>query len=294
MTTQVQIDQLKADWKGLAAAVSVLAKITETMDADINVLTPDVAPIPVPTPTPSAGLWTEYCGAWFGNKTFHTVAVDANGVPPPGPLVPGAIYVSLAVPGEGEAVWGTSGEHYRVMTATDGVQWGVVYAYENVNLSQRYPLETVRAEWINLTTGVVKDIANVTPGKSGTVMCPLIIPNSGKFRLREWFWTCNPDGSRANSAFWQADFEFGIVYTNHAWTGDGPQMRQCFKMLEAWWDAGGGWIRGHSSPAALPWANGAPAEVTIIYDGWQAFGRGAGILWAYQYPDYKIALASIT
>src|SRR5438552_11025064 len=172
MTTKVEIDRMK--------------EYLRILTAEVDLLRADEAPA-----AGAGGLWTEYNAAYFGDKTFHVVNVDQSGAPlhdSSGATEPGQVHVSVACPpGEGYVIWGSSGEHYKLVTGPDGVEWGVCTSFEDVASGQRYPIETVLAQWINLDTGVVRDIRNVTPGKSGNVMSPQIIPSSGRYSIREWF-----------------------------------------------------------------------------------------------------------
>ena len=121
-----------------------------------------------PAPGPTLDSITLYDGAFFGTKKFKVVGVSQNGVayPPPRPdwgtnptytCAPGAS--PIAKPGDvtGTAAWNpTSMEYHRVPAALlAGQQWLWIDGYGPADGSAFYPVETTRADWVNLSTGVV-------------------------------------------------------------------------------------------------------------------------------------------
>lgn len=278
MTTQAQIDQLKA------------AHAQE--GALINALTPDG---PGPVPPPTGELWTSYNSAYMGNCTYYPVGVDASGNPG-NPPESGGVFLSQYVGADkGMMIWGTGTEHFSVMTDArgGGEKWSAVIGYgATADPSILYPEEIVRCDWKNLDTGAIRDMGGFTVGPVGGIMCPLILPASGRYKIRQWGWIHNsPTGGRVRTFYWEATYEFGLTLKNPAWTKDALTTRKAVKMEEAWWDEAG-WVRGHAP--TLPWIDGKPVDVTVTYDGWQAFAKDAGTMWKYMYSDYRVALQRTT
>jgi hypothetical protein len=278
MTTQAQIDALKQ-------TVSVLT-------SQVSALTADVPPV--------GELYSSYNSAFLGTRTYYPVGVDGSGVPG-NPPVAANPFLSQAVDAtHGVVIWGTSTEHHALLADArgGGEVWGALQHYgSSADPTIAYPEEVVKCDWTNLGTGVVRDMAGFTVGPVGGIMCPQVLPASGTWRIRQWgyAWSAPPPvGSRQQAFYWQADYTFGQVIRNAAWVGDANNNRLAIRYSEAWWDAVNGWAPDTGTAPSLPWINGQPAIVNVTYAGWGAFGKGAGTLWAHQYPDYKVALARTT
>ena len=284
MITQAKLDHVKLLAAQLDAEVAALI-------ADPNPTTPASAP---PAPAPGdMGTWSEYEGAFLGTHNFQSVVVDANGNPL-SPSSPGAGYRSVTRDAmHGDVFWGDGLERRSIITAPSGEQWGIMEGYGNA-AGAFYPVETVRADWTDLQTGSVRDITGMfIPGQKGSPEMPYLLPSSGRFRLREWFYLCSSPGgteTRDRPGYAEQLIEFGLTMNNAAWIGPGSKSRQAIKFFEAWWDANAGWVR--ATCPTLPWTNVpskwpwvptpntlTPVEVNVNFLGWEACGRGAGVLW---------------
>lgn len=265
-------------------------------DAEVAALAP-VSP-PPPPPVASSGLWTEYDGAFLGNRTYYAIGCDANGKPTAGAAEAIAYRSQVVSPTLAYAIWGDSIEHHAVVRCSDGRDWSVCLGYGDGSTGREssgmfWALETIRAEWTD-GAGFVADVSRILPpGATGTPDVPNIIPASGHGRMRQWFYIWrDPNqagGGRDRPAYWQADLEFGGVVDNPCWTGEGSRSRLAIVMREAWWDPVVGWVRGYAS--TLPWIGDTIVDPgPITYRGWQAYGKSAGIIWRYMYDDFAEAV----
>lgn len=281
MTTQAQIDSLKTSYAQLGLLIGQLA--------------PD-APTPAPVPQPAGELWTAFQSAFLGTKKYQPVAVDASGKPLT-PIVPGSGYSSTYVDAtHGLVTWGTAIEHHAIVAGPGGELWALVEGYgSTTDASILYPEEVVKCDWTNLDTGLVRDMSSFTAGPVGGIMCPLQLPASGRYRLRQWGWVWNSrQGARVRPFYWQCDYEFGLQIANPAWTQDAQTTRLAIKYAEAWWDRDAGWLPDLLiGTPPTPWNGDQPVEIPpLIYAGYRAFGKGAGTLWRNDFPAYRVSLAS--
>jgi len=275
MTTQAQIDQLKA-WHAQGKPL-------------IDALTPDTGP--------AAPVFTQFSAAYLGNLTYYRCNVDASGNPT-SPSVFSHI-VDQSTPSYGRIIWGASGEHHELISV-GAEQWGIVQAFENMSNGAVYGLETVKADWGPLG-GPYKDINYVCPSgaPNGTPECPQVLPASGMYRIRIWLWTYNSlvdshlPPARQNPGYAEQLFTFGTQVSNPAWQGGGATTRLGLKFSEVWWDPGGGWLRG--TCPRLPWVQSGttwtvqdPGNPT--YQGYEVMGLGTGIMWRYDVAGYATAL----
>lgn len=268
-----------------------------TLKSQIDALVVDTV-VPVP-PTADSGLWTRHNSAYMGKKVYRPVIVNAQGQPGNPPVESGPFYgEAIALP-EGRVIWGEAVEHHKVISGL-GSDWGGLLGFGSTKIDAGETLtavvEPVSVDWINLDTNTNTNLTAVTAqGKFGHVMCPQVLPASGNYRIRVWFWAWpSMTSARQFPGYWQCDYHFGRTVTNLAWKGAGPQARRGIVYEEAWWDPGQGWVAGGTSPA-LPWVNEVPVVVNVTYDGSAAFGEDAGTLWQYYRPSvgYNVALSTV-
>ena len=188
----------------------------------------------------------------------------------------------------GRLQWGDSVEHQRVRNC-GGEDWYWLDGYSPVtrweaspgNHLPHWPVETVRAEWINVDAGTTEDISRLCKTSAiepnGQPFYPNDIPRSGHFRIRVWGWVW-ADGARHRKWYWQADLRFGLQVTNPCWQGS-QQTRRAFETREAWVDDSGS-VRGRLPRS--PWNGDTPVdpgEATYTFVATNAYE--AGPLWTF-------------
>jgi len=273
--TPALVDKVRADYAQLGCSIAAL----------------DAAPPPPPPPVVVTNeLFTRYNSAYCGNVTRYACGIDASGNACGPPMFSSTVDRSTTT--FGRISWGWASEHHQIVTAPNGAQWSCFMASEDTASGNVYKYETVRADWGPLN-GPYEDISRVTPvGANGAPYCPLLLPPSGTWRLRVWMFVHNVLGVRDRPCYSEQVLTFGGVVNNPAWKGEGLQKRPAISYQEAWYDTAAGWVRG--TAPSLPWTqSGAtwyPADVATTFFGTDAFGMGHGVLWQYQYPDYRVAL----
>lgn len=199
-------------------------------------------------PTDSA----RYFGPLLGTKNHGTLTTPA-GV---------AVGEWFAEPGK--IRWGESSERWTVQTC-NGKRYAWITGYGNETLGHFYAVESVRdlVDGVDLTScapGAAYTLGDFTPGTVSTT--------------EQWFWTHHQTGERAAMAYWKGVFTFGGSRVNPC-TGE---SRPVIVMREVWWDAAGGWVRGHPTVAgALPWRDGAPVPVEVNLDAETTFALERGV-----------------
>jgi hypothetical protein len=288
--TQAQIDAMKVT--------------NEQMTAEINALVADG-----PGPSPVLDSITLYDGAFFGTKAFKVVGVSQNGnaYPPPRPAwgqnptytcKPGSS--PMAKPGDvtGTATWSASSMEYHRVPAVPlvGQQWLWIDGYGTADGSAFYPVETTRADWVNLATGVVTDVTPPGPAPQGQPYMPALVMASGHFRIRIWGWIWNSmTAGRSGLFYWEGDFTYGTTMQNVAWKGDAQTTKPVIKISEGWWNGGhtGAWIDWSSGTSPYD-ASDNPIVPVVTYNGFNTNARGAGTMWVFSYAPNVAGIESIS
>jgi hypothetical protein len=252
------------------------------------------APTPASDPTPPAEpeFATDYQPSGTGNAAYR---YDSGGV--------GAYSWT-----PGRVRWGDSVEHHRVRDC-DGEAWYWIDGYSPASSPEalsgspgpKWPVETVRAEWINVDVGTTQDISRLCGGgveqPNGQPYLPNDIPRSGHFRVRVWgrVWDA---GVRGRPWFWQADFTFGLVLENPCWKG-AQSTRRAFETLEVWWERGddGKIAMARGTLSYSPFIGDTPMDPGAATYTWAATnGKDAGPLWTFESfaPPFTGCLQSST
>ncbi len=190
----------------------------------------------------------------------------------------------------GRIRWGESVEHHGVRHC-GGEDWYWLEGYSPVgslealpsSVLPRWPVETVRAEWINVDAGTLEDVTGLCRSSAllqanGQPYLPNLLPSSGHFRIRVWGWVWTVS-ARERRWYWQADLTFGLSVFNPCWQGSGSSTRRAFEMREVWWDDNG-LVRG--TLPHLPWVGEFPADPGVAAYTWTAtYGKDAGPLWTF-------------
>jgi hypothetical protein len=185
----------------------------------------------------------------------------------------------------GRIRWGDSVEHHRVRTCS-GEDWYWLDGYSPApwlsGEAPIWPVETLRAEWINVDAGTTEDISRLCKTlpieANGQPYLPNDLPRSGHFRVRVWGWLW-ASGKRDRRWYWQADLTFGLVIVNPCWQGT-QANRRAFEMREIWWDDNG-FVRG--TLPVLPWSGNTPVDPGPPTYTWTAtYGKDAGPLWTFK------------
>jgi len=270
------------------------------INANYAALGQSITAAQTPPPAPTPDLITSYDGSFFGSKGFRVVAVSNAGVAYPEPRPTWAqdpTYVCdvqrspIALPGDvcGNVDWGTSREYHRISTQLS-IPWLWIDGY-GPTTGGFYPVETIRADWINVDTNATQDVTPKWAAPQGQPYMPATVYTSGHYRIRIWGWIWSSmTAGRSNTFYWEGDFTYGQNLLNVAWKGDTQTTKPCIVIREGWW-SNNAWVRATGNNPFD--ANNNPVVPTINYLGWNANAKGVGTMWVYSYSPNVAGLESI-
>ncbi len=203
-------------------------------------------------------------------------------------------------PAGGDVAWGDpanwkapkSIEEWETRTSCSGGHDMVfVNAYRDSVTGARYPIRTVKALYVDPSTGQSFDITtgcNPQDGQPHGQPYAVYTVYGAPYVVKVWgeIWA---NGEANKRFYWEHRVEPYKLVTNPCWEGDGPEARVAIRQQEAWWEQDPGAIPSKISPSAGTWdrggggapftSDGTPVDPSPWYGHRNDFGRDAGAGW---------------